>query len=149
MDMKKYLFVISAILLLALSILGGCATLGDVVRLKPEGMSRVYPVTVDQAWEITEVVLRWVGAEAVEEHRSEGYALTGTGVNTITAGALIGVWIDPVDKGHTRVTVVTKRRFIVDPATGLREGTFHQRFAAAVEILKAGKPLPIKHGAEC
>jgi hypothetical protein len=107
-------------------------------------MNKAYPVTVDQAWEITEAVFRWVGAEAIEKHRSEGYALTGTGVNMITAGALIGVWIDPVDKDHTRVTVVTKRRFIIDPATGLKESTFQQLFAKAVEILKAGKPLPIK-----
>jgi hypothetical protein len=144
MHMRKNPFAVLAFFSLALAILGSCATLGDVIRAKPLGMSRVYPVTVNQAWEVTEAIFRSKGAEAIEEHRSEGYALTGTGVNMITAGALIAVWIEPVDRDHTRVTIVTKRRFIVDPATGLRESTFQQRFAQAVEMLKAGKPLSIK-----
>ncbi|MBI2998489.1 MAG: hypothetical protein HYY46_08570 [Deltaproteobacteria bacterium] len=42
----------------------------------------------------------------------------------------------------TKVTVVTKRRISINLATTLTETTFHNRFAQAVEILKAGKSLP-------
>jgi hypothetical protein len=47
-----------------------------------------------------------------------------------------------VDKNNTKVTVVTKRRIATNIATTLTETTFHRRFAQAVAIVKAGKPLP-------
>ncbi|MGH7382216.1 MAG: hypothetical protein ACREKR_08315 [Candidatus Methylomirabilales bacterium] len=54
----------------------------------------------------------------------------------------MGAWVDPVDKNNTKVTVVTKRRLSLNIATTLTEATFHKRFAQAVQIVKAGKPLP-------
>ena len=131
-------------LLVILVLLTGCATMGDVVRSKEEGKgtSEVYPVNVDQAWQIAKVVFRWEGSDAIEEHRSEGYMLTSSGVNLITAGAVMGAWKEPVDKDRTKVTVVTKRRIATNIATTLTERTFHKRFAQAVDIVKSGKPLP-------
>ena len=52
-------------------------------------------------------------------------------------------WIEPVDGAHTRITVVTKRRYQLGLFTTMTESTFHSRFAQAVEIVKAGKPLPL------
>jgi hypothetical protein len=54
----------------------------------------------------------------------------------------MGAWIEPVDKDNTKVTVVTKRRVTVNVATTLTEGTYQNRFAEAVEIVKKGEPLP-------
>lgn len=137
---KKGLTVLVFISLIAL--LGGCATMGDVVRAKDEGTAKVYPVNSEQAWEIAKTVFRWEGADAIEEHKSEGYMLTSSGMNWVSWGAVMGAWIEPVDKENTRVTVVTKRRIATNIATTLTEATFHKRFAQAVEIVKKGNRLP-------
>ena len=121
--------------------------MGDVVQHKEdgsEGTTKVYAVTDDQAWEISKKVFRWEGADAIEEHRSEGYMLTSSGMNLVSWGAVMGAWIEPVDKENTKVTVVTKRRISINIATTLTEGTYHKTFAKAVEIFKKGQPLPIE-----
>ena len=57
-------------------------------------------------------------------------------MNLVSWGAVMGAWIEPVDKESTKVTVVTKRRVTMNIATTLTEGTYHRRFAQAVEIVK-------------
>jgi hypothetical protein len=139
---KSSLAILGAFLMLSI-IIGGCATMGDVARVKDEVTSKVYPVNADQAWDIAKTVFRWEGADAIEEHRKEGYMLTSSGMNMVSWGAVMGAWIDPVDQNNTKVTVVTKRRLSMNVATTLTETTFHERFAEAVEIVKAGKSLPV------
>jgi len=145
--MKKPIMILLPILLSCAALLNGCATMGDVVQHKEdgsEGTTKVYAVTDDQAWEISKKVFRWEGADAIEEHRSEGYMLTSSGMNLVSWGAVMGAWIEPVDKENTKVTVVTKRRISINIATTLTEGTYHKTFAKAVEIVKKGQPLPIE-----
>ena len=77
----------------------------------------------------------------MEEHKSEGYMLTSSGMNMVSWGAVMGAWIEPIDKNNTKVTVVTKRRLSMNIATTLTETTFHNRFAQAVEIVKKGGQL--------
>ena len=77
-----------------------------------------------------------------EEHKDERYMLTSSGMNLVTAGTVMGAWIDPMPDGQMKVTVVTKRRIQTNMFTSLTETTFQERFAQAVEIVKAGKPLP-------
>jgi hypothetical protein len=98
-------------------------------------------VDAERAWEISRTVFRWEGADAIEEHKADGYMLTSSGMNMISAGAVMGAWLDPVDKNNTKVTVVTKRRLATNLATTLPESTFHTRFAQAVEIVKKGQRL--------
>jgi len=99
-------------------------------------------VNADQAWKIARTVFRWEGADAIEEHRDEGYMLTSSGMNLVSSGAVMGAWVDPLDKNNSKVTVVTKRRIATNVATTLTETTFHKRFGQAVQIVKSGKPLP-------
>jgi hypothetical protein len=120
----------------------GCATMDDVVNNKEEGTVKVYGVGTDKGWEIAMKVLRWEGAETIEEHRSDGYMLTTIGANLISMGSVVGVWVEPAGKGKSKVTVVTKRKMQTNVATGLTETTFHERFQQAVNIVKSGKPLP-------
>ncbi len=121
----------------------GCASMSDVLKSKDEGTVNVYNVTEEQAWKIAITVLRWEDAETIEEHRDEHYLLTTTGADLVSAGTLIGVWIEPVNNKDTKVTVVTKRKMQTNLATGLTETTFHRRYAQAVEIVKSGNSLPI------
>jgi hypothetical protein len=139
--MKRNIFIFAGFLL-SLALLGGCATMNDVVKAKDQGTSEVYPVSSDEAWMIAKTVFRWEGADSIEEHKNEGYMLTSSGINLVTYGAVMGAWIEPADKDNTKVTVVTKRRLSTNMATTLTESTFQKRFAQAVAIVKAGKPLP-------
>jgi hypothetical protein len=131
--------------LVGLILFVGCATTNDVIRVKEagsEGTTKVYPVTRDQAWDIARTVFRWEGADAIEEHKAEGYMLTSSGPNLVSWGAVMGAWVERVDDSNTKVTVVTKRRISVNVATTLTESTFQKRFGQAVDILKQGQPLP-------
>jgi len=134
-----------AFICLCLGLLGACASMDDVVRVKEagsEGTAQVYDVTPDQAWDICKAVFRWEGCDAIEEHRNENYMLTSSGMNLVSFGTVMGAWIKPVAENRTEVTVVTKRRVQTNIFTTLTEGTFHTRFAQAVGIIKSGKKLP-------
>lgn len=122
----------------------GCATMDDVLKSKEEGTVKVYPVGTDKAWEIAVKALRWEGAETIEEHRTDGYMLTTIGANFVSMGSVVGVWVEPAGKGKSKVTAVTKRKMQTNVATGLTETTFHERFQQGVDIVKAGKPLPLE-----
>jgi len=132
------------VLLLVMAWISGCATMGDVAVSKDSGTSAIYPVTDDQAWDIAKAVFRWEGADAIEEHRKDGYMLTSSGTNMVSWGAVMGAWIDPLAQNRTKVTIVTKRRLSMNIATTLTESTFHKRFTQAVDIVKAGQSLPVK-----
>ncbi len=140
--MRRGGLTLVGLFLVLLALLAGCATMSDVMRSKDDGTAQVYPVDAEQAWEISRTVFRWEGADAIEEHKADGYMLTSTGMNWVSYGAVMGAWIDAVDKNNTKVTVVTKRRIATNLATTLTEATFHKRFAQAVEIIKKGQRLP-------
>jgi len=118
----------------------GCASSQDALKSKESGTAKVYPVTEERAWEI---VFRWEGTDAIEEDRANRVMITSTGADAVTPGTVIACWIDPEGATQTRVTVVTMRRYQLSLFTSLTEGTFHRRFAQAVEIVKSGKPLPL------
>ena len=143
---EKRFRILAIMLLLSMAMLiNGCATMDDVVSVKEagtEGTTKIYPVSADQAWEISKRVFRWEGSDAIEEHKDEGYMLTSSGPNLVSWGAVMGAWIEPVDAENTKVTVVTKRRVTINIATTLTEGTYHKRFEQAVELVKSGQPLP-------
>ncbi len=140
--MKGKELTLVGILAVSLVLLAGCATMSDVMKSKNEGTAQVYPVDSEQAWEISRTVFRWEGADAIEEHKADGYMLTSTGMNWVSYGAVMGAWIDSVDKDNTKVTVVTKRRIATNLATTLTETTYHKRFGQAVDIVKKGGRLP-------
>ena len=120
----------------------GCATMSDVVRSREQGKgtSKVYRVSADEAWEIAKTVFRWEEAGVIEEHRSEGYMLTSSGESSVSWGAVIGVWIEPVSEDSTKVTVVIKRKNPTEIMITLTEAAFHDDFGFAAR-LKAGKSL--------
>lgn len=123
-------------------LLSGCLTVADVPRYKSEGVARTYPVTVDEAWTITQAVFRWGGAQAIEEHRAQGYMLTSAGGNLHGHGTVMGAWVEGVDATNTRVLVVMKQRLQSSVVFTITETMFHRRFAETVDSLRAEKPLP-------
>jgi hypothetical protein len=113
-------------------IITGCANpLGDLVRSKQEGKGKsiVYKVSVDQAWEIAKRVLGWKGIHDINENRSAGYIVAKSGETLFYTVTVIGIWIEPIDKGRTKVTAIAKSKTSVDTILDLSENEFHENFA--------------------
>ena len=141
MKKQSIIYLVGILFFLTLS---GCASMSDVLKSKDEGTVEVYPVNEKQAWEIAVTVLRWEDCETIEEHYNQHYMLTTVGANFVSAGSLVGVWVEPEDAANTKVTVVTKRKVQTNVATGLTETTFQRRFAQAVDTVNSGHTLPIE-----
>jgi hypothetical protein len=138
--MRTSSFVLAASLVLMLT-LGACATTNDFTRSRTEGTSRVYGVTEEQAWDIAKTVFRWEGADAIRESLKKDYMVASIGTGLFSYDAAMCAWIDPVAGGQTMVAVATKHKDLTR-ATNFTEATFYWRFSQAVDIVKAGKPLP-------
>ncbi|MEA5113693.1 MAG: hypothetical protein VB050_06635 [Geobacteraceae bacterium] len=144
--MTKLFFTILVVVLL----LGGCASrqelTGEILKVRKTGnggVTRVYPVDTNQAWEITMAVFRWENTDEIEEHRDENYVITSTGMKMAAYGSVMGVWIEQADANASRITIISKRRVKRDKFTRLDAETFYQRFEQGLKILKEGKKLPI------
>jgi hypothetical protein len=128
----------------ALALASGCASQSALIeeRKAGGGVTREYAVPPEAAWTIARSVLRWEGAEAIEERREEGCLLTSFGMTLFSYGSLAGVWIEPAAPDGSKVTVLCKRRLATNLATVMTEGQFHRLFARGVEIVRSGRPLP-------
>lgn len=125
------------------TLMTGCVprlSFDGVLQAKAEGKGtvEVYPVSAEQAWEIAKTVFRDAGLETIHEYRAEGYMLSSSTGTSRWLPTLMGAWIEPLDESRTKVTVI-RRPLNILMLTWLREGTFHERFAQAVQIVKAGK----------
>jgi hypothetical protein len=139
-----------SIFLVSIFLASGCASLqelsGEIVKAGKTGnagVSKVYPVNTNQAWDIARAVFCWEKTDEIYEHRNENYMITSTGMKMVAFGSVMGVWIEPVDADNTKVTVVTKRRVENDFFTKLNEATFFERFEQGMKIVKGGKHLPV------
>ena len=132
----------AGIVLAAVLSLCACVHLNDVMRAHDggQGMTKVYDVSEQRAWAAALAVMRWAGAEKIEQHPDHHSLYAHSGMGEHTYGTRLGAWVEPVDAGHTRVTVVSKREAITD----MTEEGFHKDFAKAIALLEAGKPLPPK-----
>lgn len=126
----------SFLLLLLCLLLNGCATnFEDLLRAEYEGKVRSYAVPKEQAWMIARTVFLWQSAQdgEITETKAE---------KTLHWEGVMWVRIEPVDETRTRVTA-KKAAIPCNPTSPiLTEDEFHARFGQAVNILKAGKPLP-------
>ena len=123
-------------ILLCIALIAGCATtVEDLIRDQRAGVSHVYHVNEEQAWEIARKVFLMEGIQdwEIEEDRQE---------HLINYIGVLGVWVVPVDEKSTRITA-KKAATPCSPLPDLMdEETFHERFAQAAEVIKAGKTLP-------
>ena len=134
-------------LILICAWLTGCVTSGDVMRMREtgKGTTQVYPVDADYAWMIAERVFHWRGMDTIEADRTKGYMLTKTKDSTISWTTFAGVWIVPIDKDQTKVTVIAKKTDPTDFFTAFTEQIFHEEFGMEVDKLKQGRsssPVP-------
>jgi hypothetical protein len=132
--LPRYFSFFAAITLCLL--LHGCATtVDDLIRERYEGKSQIYPVNQETAWDIAKAVLLESGAKLpeIEEERTK---------NVMNWVSVLGVFVEPVDAERTRVTAQRPPAPCNPLPTPLTEDMFHEQFAKAVSMKKAGKSLP-------
>jgi hypothetical protein len=143
--MMKALPAVIALMILT----SGCTSLpdlkGEVIRARNsgEGAMKVYPVSVDQAWDITKAVFRWEKTDEVEEYRAENYLITSSGMKMAAFGTVMGVWLEPADRGNTKLTVITRQRGDCCVLTNLTAPHFFKSFEEGVAIVRRGGKLPL------
>ena len=123
----SFLFLIS-------SFFCGCNTMSDVLTARDNGeaVSEIYSVSENVAWEVAKKVVRQEGFGLIEEVRPEGYFLTSSDIGAFEHGALVGVWIEPVGKTKTKVSIISKRKVATNIFTKLTEEEFHEEFLREV-----------------
>lgn len=94
-----------------------------------EGTTHVYAVPAAEAYDAALDVLEDQEIDELEEHPKELHAIGGFGMNFVSWGTWVGVWIEPIDAQRSEVTVVTKRKQAMNVATVLTETTFHEELA--------------------
>ena len=134
--MKLNGIIIPALLILC----AGCASMKDVVSHRSDAQEETFDISSDQAREIAKTVFRWQGADSVEDVQEIIEAESGWGF--ISWGDYGGVWITPVDGGHSRVSVYTLRRWPLCLGRNLDDSEFLELFARAVHRVKKGQKLP-------
>jgi hypothetical protein len=105
------------------------------------GSVRVFDATIDQVWQASRAALRWNHADAIEEHRPEGYMLATAGISGFSWGASMGVWLEPANRRGTQVRVVVSRKLVTNIA-GQSEDMLLDDIATAVAFVKSGEPIP-------
>jgi len=121
-----------------------CANRQDVLasKLQGRGTARVYPVSVDQAWNIGKTILRLEPTDTIEEHRPEGYLLTSQDMGPLSAGTYIGIFVEPEGPRASKVTFVARRRTPTQAYAALTGDDFHKKFAELLALVTAVGPLP-------
>lgn len=106
-----------------------------------EGTIRVFDGRVDQVWAASRAALRWNHADAIEEHRPEGYMLATAGISGFSWGASMGVWVEPANRRGTRVRVIVSRKLVTNIA-GQSEDMLLDDITTALAFVKSGEPIP-------
>jgi len=103
--MRKLLLV-GAILLLS-----GCATLSNVKDARGSGHSRIYNVTYQKVWEAVPRAISILGPSIVSIDEKAGRILAETPVFQFASyGEVIAVFVEKMDETHTKVEVVSRKR---------------------------------------
>lgn len=105
------------------------------------GEVRVFPVGMDQAWAAARAALRWNHADAVEEHRAEGYLFATASASLWSWGASMGVWLQPANAQGTEVRAIVSRRLATNLAAQSADALMDD-IARAISLEKRGQPLP-------
>jgi len=130
----------SPLLLLLLSACAGRDTIKQAYT-DGKGTSETYGIDSKTAFELCRTVLYWEGAKTVDEFPDEQYMMCRISGGY---GCGVGVWINAVEEGKSKVTVITKRNVSMSLTTGLTETTFQRDLALAVGIHASGQPVPLQ-----
>lgn len=106
--MERRQFVV-ACLASAMTIVAGCASVGDAKSEKGSGSTVVYSASFDDIWKEIPRILSELQLKPVSDNPGSGEILAETGLSWLSWGERIAVFVSRADGGKTRVEVVSKR----------------------------------------
>ena len=88
----------------------GCNTMADAKAAKGAGQARLFDVPTARVWAVLPQVIKEAGLDVVADNRQEGYVLAQRGVNLMTYGENVAIFVQEVRPGpRTRVEIVNKK----------------------------------------
>ena len=103
-------FVTLALVLLAVALNSGCATLADAQAAKGSGTSKVYDRPYDVVWNAVIESVKSSGLALVSENKEKGSILAQGAIGAFSWGENVAIFVEDVGgKIKTRVEVVNKR----------------------------------------
>lgn len=111
--MKKF-YIVSVMLPLALSLVGGCTTLADARNDKGHGTARIYKAPFEKVWEAVPKALNNLGLSMAGENKEEGYILGQKGPTALSPGENVAVFVEKITDDQTKVEVVSKKSIKAD-----------------------------------
>lgn len=144
--MGKKLTTVLIVLTIIISYSGCTASKQDVKGEKSDGIAKNYPVSFNDAWDISKKVLYWEDCEDITESRYLGYMLTIVDHSNLLVSneCVVGVWVDSISADSSKVTVLSKRKRKTQIGKAYTEDDFHESFAIATDLLKKGKKVPVE-----
>lgn len=107
-----------------------------------DGISRIYPVTAEGAYDIALHALRWQGAESIEEHRGDLHLVAELPDENGSRRVRAGVWVHSEGLAASKVTIEAKSARSSGSTVSPMERLFHEDFGKGVEFLSNGMSLP-------
>ncbi|MBI4242456.1 MAG: hypothetical protein HY606_00025 [Planctomycetes bacterium] len=120
-----------------------CSGIVYITEHKNEGITKVYNVNLETAWDISEEIFKWENI-MIQRHKDK-QQLTGYIIGhkyQPDLGVKICVWIDSVDDFHTKITVVSKRNPPYVILKHFYAETFINAFDATVQEFHKTNSLP-------
>lgn len=102
--------ILSCLLLLAgLLVSAGCATTDSVAKMQGQGTKGSFDVKYDTLWTTFRSVAVMDDLRILESDEATGYISARRGMEDLTFGDVVAIWIRPVSSTETEVEVVSRR----------------------------------------
>lgn len=102
--MKLWFFVLATTLALS-----GCATRKEVATMEGHGKRQTYAASYEQVWRAA-VDATQIGDLRIDHaDKTQGYIAAHRGVQPMTFGENVGVWVRPLSPAETQVEVVSRQ----------------------------------------
>ncbi len=95
-------------ILLAIALLGGCATTASVSKLEGQGMKRTFPATYAATWQAALNAARLGQLQVVGVDEPRGTITAKSQVRGDSWGEHVSIWVRKVDAANTEVEVASR-----------------------------------------
>jgi len=107
--MKNLQILVSIPLFLIALLLAGCTTMVDAAAARGTGTKVVYQASFDAVWAELPALVREVGLELVSTNIADRSILAHRGVNTMSYGENVAIFVEKLGPNRCSVEIVSKR----------------------------------------
>jgi hypothetical protein len=123
-----------------LALLPACPSLHEWEQDQDRGLQRIYLAPFPAVWEAVPAAIHDLGLNLVHADKKRRYVLAENTANSTSYGERVAVLLDELDRDHTRVHVISKRRWTNDLLAGNWEQPILNQLSVRLETPTATKP---------